>query len=227
MPKESGQKSELINLINPKFRKILSNDIPARSGSVGGFIQNKPIVCGGKDDVWNYFQDCLVITDSFRSFNMREKRAQAASVVIDEDKLLVIGGSGGFHSNDAKTSMEIVTLDQPPVQGPYLPFTIAEHGMVQYNSSMIFIIGGFQNGNKSERTWIMNPEKRFHVREGPAMNIGRAVHGCGKMKVNGKYFIVVVGGSGVFDNCLDSVEFLDPTSDQGWIWGELFGIDEI
>ena len=82
MPKESGQKSELINLINPKFRKLLSNDIPARSGSVGGFIQNKPIVCGGKDDVWNYFQDCLVITDSFRSFNMRETGKGQESLML-------------------------------------------------------------------------------------------------------------------------------------------------
>ena len=92
---------------------------------------------------------------------MMEKRAQASSVVINATKVLkssfwnwpnppicksflwVVGGSGGFqHSSDAKTSTEFISIDLPPIRGPYLPFTITDHCMIQYDSNLIYIIGG-------------------------------------------------------------------------------------
>ena len=56
MPKENGQNTEIIDLINPDFECELLANIPARSAAVGGFLQNHPLICGGKDDAWNCFQ---------------------------------------------------------------------------------------------------------------------------------------------------------------------------
>lgn len=56
MPKENGQNTEIIDLINPDFECELLANIPARSAAVGGFLQNHPFICGGKDDAWNCFQ---------------------------------------------------------------------------------------------------------------------------------------------------------------------------
>ena len=53
------------------------------------------------------------------------------------------------------------------------------------------------------------------MREGPNLNIARCGHSCNKMIINEKVFIIVAGG--FFE---DSVELLDPMSDQGWIFGK-------
>ena len=53
------------------------------------------------------------------------------------------------------------------------------------------------------------------MREGPNLNIARCGHSCNKMIINDKVFIIVAGG--FFE---DSVELLDPMSDQGWIFGK-------
>ena len=53
------------------------------------------------------------------------------------------------------------------------------------------------------------------MREGPNLNIARCGHSCNKMVINEKVFIIVAGG--FFE---DSVELLDPMSDQGWIFGK-------
>ena len=47
----------------------------------------------------------------------------------------------------------------------------------------------------------------------------RSFHSCGKMKLNGKKTVIVVAGGTRFDECLDSVEILDPKSKQGWMKG--------
>ena len=90
--------------------------------------------------------------------------------------------------------------------------------MVKLDDFTIFIIGGDQNGSRSNKTWIVkNPDKKFQIQEGPTMNSIRYWHTCGKMILNGKIIIVVTGGY-----YLDSVELLDVSSkNQCWILGKL------
>ena len=103
------------------------------------------------------------------------------------------------------------------VSGPELPFTISGHCLVQFDENCIFIIGGWQNGAVSNKTWIFNPNE-FEIKEGPAMIKERALHSCGKMKRKGKTILVVAGGIGTMSN-LDSVELCDPKSSRGWYFG--------
>ena len=49
----------------------------------------------------------------------------------------------------------------------------------------------------------------------------RREHICGKIKIQGKHFLVVAGGINESYEYLDSVELLDPLSNEGWILGKL------
>ena len=83
---------------------------------------------------------------------------------------------------------------------------------------LIFIIGGFQNGTITSKTWIIDPSNGFKIRKGPYLNQRRSSFSCGKMEICGKIFIVVAGG---YDGStrLDSVEILEPFSGQSWKLG--------
>ena len=152
------------------------------------FSDHSALICGG------YAGQAL--EDMFRTFNgeMRmeliEPRCNAASVMID-NKIWIVGGRKG--AEDLETS-EFIFDYKAPELGPTLPFSISNHGMVQYDDSKIYLIGGFQNGVRSKKTWIMNPKDNFKLTKGPELNESRTQHSCGKMKVNGKMVLVVAGG---------------------------------
>ena len=86
------------------------------------------------------------------------------------------------------------------------------------SSDSVYLIGGFQDGCISTKTWIVNPDD-FHVSQGPSLTYERCRHSCGKMIINEKVILVVAGGTGANETG-DSVEFLDTSSDQGWVLGE-------
>ena len=97
--------------------------------------------------------------------------------------------------------------------------------------------------DKNIGTWIFDPSDNYKIKKGPSLNCGRRSSACAKMIINGRIFIVVVGGYGttienynpyvfnrdgspsnrpVYSNGpLFSVELLDTTSpDAGWKMGE-------
>ena len=86
--------------------------------------------------------------------------------------------------------------------------------MVEFNPSSIFLIGGIQDRSISSKTWIINPNDDFQMKEGPSLNVARFGQACGKFKLNGKLILVVAGGY-----IHDSVELMDPESNLGWING--------
>ena len=101
--------------------------------------------------------------------------------------------------------------------------------MVQIDPNTIFIIGGSMSGSKSSpvststKTWVVDPET-FNIRPGPPLNIARSGHSCSQMTLNGKIYLVAIGGYDEYRwmGALDSVELLDPTSSKGWILGNDF-----
>merc|ERR1712020_491898 len=143
---------------------------------------------------------------------MIEKRVGAASVVLDQRTLWIVGGWNGGRTvtntidiNGIHSSTEFIKLGQPSVKGPDLPFTICGHSIIQYDEKSIYIIGGEQNDSfYSNKTWIVDPTNDFQITEGPSLNNGRAYHSCAKMTLNGRTILVVAGGAGE----MDSVEIL-------------------
>ena len=90
--------------------------------------------------------------------------------------------------------------------------------MVLVNPSTIYLIGGLQNEQTSNNTWIVDPTNNFQIKVGPSLNIARKWHSCSKIRIKGRIFLVVAGGWN--NGILDSVELLDTTCpDQGWKMG--------
>ena len=109
-PYESGHNTEVIDLQNPGLNCDALPNTHDRSNAVGGLLEDQALICGG---VFNKqaLQDCFVIGQSEKKIEMLEKRAYAASVVIDTNILWIIGGS-----DDQKrlSTSEFLTLGEAP-----------------------------------------------------------------------------------------------------------------
>ena len=213
----SDEHHEIVDLLNPseKYELLPGFDVPKVIGATGGILQKTPIVCGGWDGN-NYinYDDCVVIGKPEKNIKMLEERTGAASVVLNQTTLWVVGGNA-----IQQPSTEFIRLGQPSVAGPVLPFTISNHSMVQYDEKSIYIIGGYKNGYLTNKTWIVDPTDGFQIKEGPSLNGGRANHGCAKMNLNGRTVLVIAAGSESVFGYLDSVEILDPAENTGWTPG--------
>ena len=93
------------------------------------------------------------------------------------------------------------------------------------------MIGGWPGNSQypTETTLIINPLENFKKIFGPSLNKPqRAHHCCGKMysKDRSKILLIVAGGrdNSYPQKTIDSVEILDPTSDQGWVEGKTLNI---
>ena len=223
-----------MDFLNPNAKyELLANNVPRVYGATGGLLQNSPIVCGGAtprinlpqwflnilplsiyQNRFNFSQDCVAIGKP--EMKMIEKRSYAASVALDQNTLWIVGG---YNGRNELSSTEFIKLGQRSsrgvFEGPDLPFTIYNHSMIQFDKKSIYIIGGYQNGSLSKKTWIVNPKNGFEIKEGPSLNKARFGHGCAKMTLNGRTILVVAGGFGA----MDSVEILDPQGNNIWTPG--------
>ena len=215
---------EIIDLIDTsKENEAYEDQSMARGSAFGGLLKNKPLVGGGYNSLLGGFlQDCKIHCHPDNpSIKMLDRRFQSSCVVINQTKLYVTGGCIGI----GKKSTEILSLDQFPVKGPELPFSMSSHSMVQIDSKTIYLIGGWQDRVISNKTWIINPINNLDMSSGPNLNEAREWHSCNKMKINGKIILVVAGGKNKCkytqrNRTMNSVELLDTTSaNQGWIKG--------
>ena len=129
---------EIVDLINPNFALKWNDDRAARIGSIGGILQNQPLICRGRDSNWKHFNNGIIL-GSNQEIPLIKGRRFASSVVLNETRLLVTGG------RDEKwkdlNSSEFISLDQPPEDGPKLPFTVSHHSMIQVDLTSIYLIG--------------------------------------------------------------------------------------
>ena len=205
-------KIEIIDLINTKLKsKIVVDEKASRRGAIGGILQEQLFICGGFGDS---SRNISIIRQPQYCEKMMHPRRYMSSVVINETILWI---TGGMSKSGPLKSTEIVSLNQPAVSGPDLPFKVSHHSMVLVNPTTIYLIGGYQNNQLSKKTWIIDPTKDFQIKVGPSLNIGRRNHASSKMKIKDKTFLVVAGGWNNRNGTLDSIELLDTTCpDQGW-----------
>ena len=120
-------------------------------------------------------------------FEMMIPRMTMSSIVLNESNIWITGGISIFrkngNNNPGYNSTEIISLDQPPVQGSDLPFKVRDHSMVLVNPTTIYLIGGFQNRQVSNKTWIINPTNNLQIKVGPSLNTARSCHSCSKMQI--------------------------------------------
>ena len=212
---------EIVDLLNPNATyDLLADNLPKIYRATGGLLQKSLIVCGGNYGVHTKnlqnSRDCVVIGQPEMKIKMITKRSFAASVVLDQNILWIVGGYNGRYN---LRSTEFIRLGQPSVKGPDMPFTINRHSMIQYDEKSIYIIGGNKNSSISNKTWIIDPTNGFRIKKGPSLNEGRQSHACAKMSINGRTVLVVAGGTTTTFANRRSVEILDPLGNNIWTPG--------
>ena len=218
----SSSSTEVIDLANFNVSCDTFGQLEtARGGSVGGVLENTPIVCGGSATLIK--QSCLIFGQS-QSVTMAEPRYGAASIVLNTTTMWVLGGYDG---SNYLSSSEFLTLDNA-VAGPSLPYKMGYHCAVKFNESQIYVIGGYYNdlSDRSHYVYIFNPLDNFSYKQGPSMNYRRNGPGCAVMHDGETSVIVSAGGYGRLssqaassNNGLNSVEILDPSLGQ-WNMGK-------
>ena len=183
---------EIIDLINPAFKYHWNDIRAARIGSIGGIVQNRPFICGGLNQVGKEFNNGIILQSNEEFQLVKDGRHdKSSSIVLNDTRLWVTGGKDG---RNGLNSSKFILFNQSPEDGPKLPFTVSHHCMVQVDSKTIYLIGGKQNGEESDKTWIIDPTNNFEITEGPKMILARSRHSCATMRIDNKIFIVVFGG---------------------------------
>jgi hypothetical protein len=215
LPSSTAVKSEVIDLQDPSNICQTLEDYPiAVDAAVGGFLnQGDPLVCGG----YPATNVCHVVNQPGQSSEMLEERAWSASLTLNSSHLWV---TGGWNGNVRLQTSEFVSIGQPSVQGPDLPYAVTEHCLVGVNSSTALLCGGW-NGQVLNECHYM--DLRDHSwSQGPSMMTKRSSHSCGIFKSaahQGRNIVIAAGGYN--DDYWDSVELLDPTTNK-WIEGKIY-----
>ena len=195
-----------------------------RISSVGGLVNETPIVCGGYISAGgcgrNYpenYDSCIIFGQTKTSIKMSEPRIGAASVVLNETTLWIMGGWNDGYSPTSST--ELITLDSATsVNGPALPNRLRHSCAVKYNDTHIYLTGGHNNSGFTDKVWIYNTAGSSSWTEGPRMNDGRGYHGCTVLHHDQRSWIVLAGGLND-DDAFKSMEILDPSRNK-WVQGE-------
>ena len=199
-------------------------------GCMGEILQDVPIICGGYRPLHRYFKDIVVLNKNVtksKKNQMLDRRAFGNSVKLKSNLIWLVGGwDRDFHNMD---STEFLTMDENCEMisrpGPKLPFTIRSHAMIKYNENSVILMGGAQNDQWSQKTWICSNYFRenedISVEPGPDMKFVRHSHACAKMVFGEKVYLVVTGGVGAhYRDYLKSVEILEVSETPMWISGK-------
>jgi N-acetylneuraminic acid mutarotase len=219
---------EVINLASTASTCKNPPNFPARVfAAIGGLgFKGNPIICGGvQNDVRSNKCYSLVNNEWVSSANMNSLRAAAAAAQLQDGKILVTGGLDGSDSD--LNSAEMLTEEGWESNISSLPVTINYHCMVTVNLTTVMVIGGFQNGQESGKTFYFTFGEESWT-EGPELKNKRRYHSCGKIRRNKEsqeMSIIVAGGYDDGSSKLSSVEILDEGSNEWQTGPELpFGI---
>ena len=159
--------SEILDLTNKNANWLnQQNMVPFEKhvgGATGALVDGKPLICGGNRG-FQLYDECYIITKSNISLvtNMNSKRADAASVVVNNTKLWVLGG----WNTGILNSTEYVHIGEEEggfaIAGPDLPVPAHRHAVVSLNSSCYMLISGKDafyykdEGNQYRLDWVFS-----------------------------------------------------------------------
>ena len=185
-------------------------------GATGGFLNVSFITCGGYVSGEGYTNNCFKLGSEGPFATMITKRAYAASIVLESDKLWILGGidENGY----SVSSTEYIFSDGRNEWGPLMPIALDQHGlpivleshaMVKINQSFSILVGGYDVGNLdcSKRTWYYDGKWL----DGPDLQKGRYGHSVGIIRdsVTDQVYVVTAGGYNYDHFTLTDVEILD------------------
>jgi hypothetical protein len=166
-------------------------------GSFGGLgLSKNPMVCGGlQNGDYAFSNRCYILENNewVSSAGMTSIRAFAAAAQLRDGKLLV---TGGYNSSTDLNSAEVLTEEGWESSIPPLPVTIFYHCMVAVNSTTVMVIGGFQDGYESRKTYYFTFGEESWT-DGPELKTKRVYTSCGRIRKDQEsqeMSIIVAGG---------------------------------
>ena len=150
-------------------------DNPGVTGATGGFFRNFSIICGGTSETekYNFVKDeCISLNSTFTGMllKMSTQRNQAASVLVNDDKLWITGGMTFYPNITFLTSTEYIQDMQGyglyTTTGPELPVGLYSHQIVSFNSKILgkyvsMLIGGQSNSTVKSAKTISGSEAQY------------------------------------------------------------------
>ena len=179
--------------------------------------------------IYSVRDECYSITSQKATLvtHMSVERADAASIVLNDNTLWVTGGVGKYPLRFASTEHVKMSGSMP---GPDMPMPLDSHAMAAINSTVSMIIGGFDGSglDGTSSTFYYN-----HIEgewsDGPSLMQSRYHHAAGIVtdELTNENFVSVTGGylfamsqTGIYNSkvILDSSEILQ---DGEWIEGKV------
>ena len=151
-------------------------DLPMeRNYAVSSLINNKIVICGGKQNKDNYFDECLILNgDSWKHFaTMKSKRSEASLVQIDESTIWISGGIEKHYYSAAMKISEFINKDGQVTKGPELEQKMAGHCSVKTSNKHIIVTGGRTSSDTLSNTYVYYQNSSGSVtflHEGPKLN---------------------------------------------------------
>ena len=172
--KEDVEIVEVPSTGSPACLKPADNPfIPSQSSqSVGGFVEGRPLVCGG-----DHIKSCSEYsfdskTWNLTTFSMNEKRQSAEAVVLPNGTFLVLGGRLGDNS---LTTTELLIDNDRFEYGVDLPGHFERFCAVMVDESTVLIAGGYY---LKEQAHLLEVHTGIWTRTGD-LTTGRYGHSCG------------------------------------------------
>ena len=206
-------KTETLNIVNNAQPQSQYPDLPRKiHGATGGFLNNDFITCGGEDSFVET-DKCYMLGSEGPFATMMRKRYLAASIVLEDEKLWVLGGSDG---NSGLSSTEYIFSDGRNVEGPPMPMALARHAIVKIDETTSFLVGGRIGSYWIEKSWYYNG----NWIDGPDLQKGRWDHSVGIVRdpATDQVYLVVTGGYTGY--LINDVEILD-VQENKWEPGKL------
>ena len=220
--------TEIIDLKNSSFSCTKVGRFPTPLfWANGGWVGNKPMVCGGLSYVRIPQKNCYTLQGNGAWKEVEEARlyrkeqyGNSRSVVINDQLFIPQVSKKPFMMN-----YEMVAPNKKSwgfIGGskswekvvPYLYGTC----IVKWNADTILLIGA---SSDRKATFFINMKYNI-ITPGPKLTNGRIHHACHEITVKGKSFIVVTGGYGRFEK---STEMLPKSSPgKGWQKGKTLKI---
>ncbi len=186
--------SEVLDLANPVANCMDLLDAPSVTGSTGGILNGStPVICGGyEDDGPDMVSGCYRLGDDLANplLTLSEKKAGAASILMDDGSIWITGGATEQQPKSDTTEYVIANETRP---GPTIPEPVVDHCVCQYDDTSAIIIG---TGADFKSSWIYDFDTGSWS-AGPKTLEGRQGTACGLIKdlVTDAAIIVVVGNA--------------------------------
>jgi hypothetical protein len=203
---------EIIDLSMPfSICQSLPNFPYKTEGAVGELIQQDyPLVCGGYKHTECYFykDGSWQEETSLAEYKWWLPSSAPSPFPNNPFSMMITGGRNQTNHTNSAVYFSGGTWKKMPD----LPTTMYHHCIFKVSSSIVMVIGGFQDGLASKKTFLLDTNENVW-KKGPSLLHKRYSFGCGQIRSaqNSSEFSIIVAG-GANGTYLTTTEVLDQSN---------------